>query len=123
MTDQRLTKSNRLLKQDEFVRVHNSNVFVADDVLVVTGVANNSQRTRLGLSISKRVGNAVVRNGWKRRIREAFRRQRADLPIGIDLVVRPRKGAICNYQAISQSLMTLSKRLAKKLDKQASRRS
>ena len=62
-------------------------------MLVVQGCANGLPHTRLGLSVSRRVGNAVLRNRWKRIIREAFRTQRDELPVGLDLVVRPRRGA------------------------------
>ena len=46
---------------------------------------------RLGLSVSRRVGGAVVRNGLKRRLREVFRR--APEPPPLDLVVTVRAGA------------------------------
>jgi ribonuclease P protein component len=48
--------------------------------------------TRLGIVASKKVGNAVQRNRAKRLVREVFRRHRAALPPGLDLVViaRPR---------------------------------
>jgi ribonuclease P protein component len=51
---------------------------------------------RLGIVASRRVGNAVVRNRVKRRLREWFRRRRGELPRGIDLliIVRPGAGAI-----------------------------
>ena len=49
---------------------------------------------RLGLSVSRRVGNAVVRNGWKRRLREAFRAVRGQLPAGQDYVVVVRAAEI-----------------------------
>lgn len=48
---------------------------------------------RLGLTVSRRVGNAVVRNRLKRRVREWFRRARAELEPGLDLVVIARRGA------------------------------
>ena len=50
------------------------------------------ERTRLGVTVSKRVGNAVVRNRVKRCIREWFRQERAELPRNSDIVVtaRPR---------------------------------
>ena len=48
---------------------------------------------RLGLSVSRRIGNAVVRNAWKRRLREAFRVARRKIPAGQDYLVVVRSGA------------------------------
>ena len=86
-------------------------------MLVIRGRANNLSQTRLGLSIGKRVGNAVVRNRWKRLIREAFRKQVGELPAGLDLVVRPRKGAHCEYRAIARSIGRLVLRLNQKINR------
>ena len=47
---------------------------------------------RLGITASRRVGNAVQRNRAKRLLREAFRCVRAGLPAGLDLVVIVRQG-------------------------------
>jgi ribonuclease P protein component len=113
--DQSFPKQCRLRRQGEFDRVHDSQFFAADATLVVKAVENGSGITRLGLSVSRRVGNAVVRNRWKRRLREAFRKQKHEMPVGLDLVVRPRKGAVCNYQQISRSLVQLSRRLDRRI--------
>jgi ribonuclease P protein component len=118
MTDQRFPKSVRLRKQAEFDRVYAGNVFAADHVLVIRAQRNQRNVTRLGLSVSRKVGNAVVRNRWKRVIREAFRKQRLEMPVGMDLVVRPKKGATCEYQAIARSLGRLAIRLEKNLARQ-----
>ena len=48
---------------------------------------------RLGITVSRKVGNSVVRNRVKRRIREWFRTSRDGLDDGIDLVVIARSGA------------------------------
>lgn len=48
---------------------------------------------RIGLTVSRRVGNAVLRNRIKRRVREWFRMHREELPRGVDLVVIARRGA------------------------------
>lgn len=54
----------------------------------VVAAANDRDHARLGLAVSRRVGNAVVRNRVKRRLREIFRRNRGALPVA-DLVVIP----------------------------------
>lgn len=48
---------------------------------------------RVGLTVSRRVGDAVVRNRVKRRLREWFRRHRDECPAGKDLVVIARPAA------------------------------
>jgi len=53
----------------------------------------HTARRRLGVTVSKRVGNAVVRNRVKRRIREWFRHKREALPDRLDLVVIARQSA------------------------------
>lgn len=115
MSDQQFTKQHRVRRQSDFDRVYQSNAYAADDVLVVSGCANELDHARLGLSVSRKVGPAVVRNRWKRLIREAFRLQRSKLPVGIDLVVRPRRGADCDGEAIMNSLPRLALRVSKRL--------
>ena len=106
---------DRLKKPAEFERAYQARVFAADDVLVVNGAASGLVQSRLGLSVSKRVGSAVVRNRWKRLIREAFRQLRGELPAGIDLVVRPQKDAAADFAAVCRSLPSLARRIARKL--------
>lgn len=111
---QRFPKSARLKRQRDFDRAFRSGRVVADGVLVLHGTPNGGSATRLGISISRRVGNAVHRNYWKRIIREAFRRQRASLPVGWDLIARPKKGAQPDPHAVTESMRHLTRRLAKR---------
>lgn len=111
----RFSRQLRLRHQSEFDRVHAANVHAADGTLVVLGWRSEAATCRLGLSISRRVGNAVVRNRWKRLIREAFRQQRATLPRGLDLVVRPRRGAEPSFAAVSASLPRLATRVERRV--------
>ena len=112
---QQFGKTLRLRRQPEFDRVYQSPVYAADHVLVVRGCNNDLAHSRLGISMSRKVGGAVLRNRWKRLIREAFRLTRQQLPLGLDLVVRPRKGAEPDFESIRRSLPRLSRQIAKRL--------
>ena len=108
-------KSAHLRKPADFDRVYESKAYASDDVLVVNAAANYLGLTRLGLSISRKYGQATVRNRWKRLIREAFRKLLGDLPPGLDLVVRPKRGADPVYADIAVSLPQLVARVAKRV--------
>ena len=63
---------------------------------------------RLGITTSRKVGNAVVRNRFKRRTRAWFRTRRAELDAGTDLVVIARRsGAQLDYRALDAELSRL----------------
>lgn len=114
-SDERFPKSVRLISQLDFDRVFNEGVVASDSVLVIHAVRGKVAWTRIGLSVSKRVGNSPIRNRWKRLIREAFRRQKTELPNGIDIVVRPKRGAIPDYERVFCSLLKLAVQLERKL--------
>jgi len=57
------------------------------------GERSSSERVRLGVTVSRKVGRAVVRNRVKRRVREWFREARGGMRPGIDLVVIGRRPA------------------------------
>ena len=113
--NQRFPKQARITHQRDFELVFRSGQVAADNVLVVHAIRSASNRSRLGISISRRVGNAVVRNRWKRLIREAFRRQQDLLPPGLDMIIRPKRGAVPDHDAIRRSIIYLSKKLDRRL--------
>ncbi len=116
--DHRFPARFRIRRQTDFDRVFDSGVVAADSVLVGYAGPNGLPHSRLGLSVSRKVGKAVVRNRWKRLIREAFRRCRNELPAGYDLVLRPRRGASADFRAILESLPRLVRRLVRRSSEQ-----
>lgn len=93
----------------------------ADGCLVVFALprdrTNDASQSsiRLGVTIPKKTGNAVARNRWKRWIRESFRTQQDSIPQEFDYVVRPKKGAVGNWQAIRRSLPKLARKAVRRI--------
>ena len=83
----RFTKHMRLSQRREFEAVFAAKISRYARPLVVYGLPNRLGHNRLGLSVSRQVGNAVKRNRIKRLLRESFRLSQHDLPSGYDLVV------------------------------------
>ena len=121
MTDERLLPEYRIRSGGDFERAYARRCSVADDLLIIHGCENGREHPRLGLSVSRRVGNAVVRNRWKRLLREAFRLTRTRVPGGIDLIVSPRRGATQELKRVIVSLSKLAGRLDRKLRRTAPR--
>lgn len=111
MTTFRFPKSHRLLKSVEFDRVFDRRRSRSDNRIVVYGCENGLAHSRLGLVVSRKCGNAVTRNRWKRCLREAFRLSLPELPAGIDLVVLPRADAEPSTPELARSFTTLVARL------------
>jgi len=119
-TTGRFRRSDRLLDSRDFRRVlRRGRRRASAEIVVVTSESrrnvNNSNgleisqhRGRLGITTSRKVGNAVVRNRFKRRLRAWFRANRSDLPGEVDLVVIARRaGANLTLDQLDRRLRSL----------------
>src|SRR6266513_5128230 len=80
-----------LRRPADFRRVYDRRRSVSDSWLIVYACENGLPHLRLGLSVSRKYGGAVQRNRLRRLYREAFRLTRAQMPVGLDLVLIPRR--------------------------------
>jgi ribonuclease P protein component len=106
----------RLKTPAEFRAVYDRKRSVSDALLVIYAKENELGRTRIGLSVSKKIGNAVARNRCKRLFRESFRLSQHDLPNGIDFIMIPRNvPREPTVAELRESLVTLLRDAARKL--------
>ena len=102
--------SESLKKNQDFQRVYKSGKSYANKYLVMYVLKNNLDRNRIGVSVSKKVGNSVVRHRLARLIRESFRLRGEEFQSGLDIVVIARNTAKGkNYWDISSAVMHLGK--------------
>lgn len=110
-------KKSRLLKRPEFLVLADRSVrpdlkIQAGHFLIV-GRLNDLERTRLGITVTKKIGKAVVRNGLKRQVREFFRLNVSRWPIGLDLLFIARSQAgRASRRAVAGDLAEAGRRIA-----------
>ncbi|NLY92451.1 MAG: ribonuclease P protein component [Myxococcales bacterium] len=92
-SDQSLSRDDRLRKRAEYREAQRSRHRVHTRSFLIVLCPRDDRRTRLGITVTKKVGHAVHRNRIKRCVREAFRRNRDLFPAGFDVVFIAKQGA------------------------------
>lgn len=87
---EKFAREDRLHHRREFEAVYSRGVRIPGPHFVLFILPNNAGRCRLGVTLSRKVGNAVVRNQARRRMREIFRKRRGFLQVSVDIVVNAK---------------------------------
>ena len=99
-----------------FRRLYHTNGF-ADGYLVLYARKNRTDRNRVGITVSKKLGHAVVRNRIRRRLREVYRLNEDKFQPGWDLVVVARSRAVdAPFPKLTASYLKLAKKAGILLD-------
>ena len=115
---QRFTRADRLKKRYEFRQVQLSGRRIHTPHFLIVVQPNALHNTRLGITVTKKVGTAVERNRIKRVVREVFRRNRQLFPTSHDVVfIAKRDSSGITYEGLLAEL----RRATRKLQPEASR--
>ena len=102
--------SESLKNYRQFQSVYKNGKSYADKYLVMYIKENGMERNRIGISVSKKVGNSVVRHRITRLVRESYRLHEAVFNSGLDIVIVARKSAASvGYEEIESALLHLGK--------------
>ena len=98
------------MKNRDFQVVYKKGKSYANKYLVMYVLENHTEENRLGISVSKKVGNSVIRHRITRLIRESYRLQESKFQNGFDIVVIARTTAKDKtYQEIESALIHLGR--------------
>lgn len=102
--------SESLKKNQDFQKVYKNGKSFGNKYLVMYLLENDLGKNRVGISVSKKVGNSVVRHHLTRLIRESYRLHELEFQCGYDLVVIARTSAKDkSYHDIESALLHLGK--------------
>lgn len=102
--------SESLKKNHQFQFVYRNGRSYANKYLVMYIKENGTDRNRIGISVSKKVGNSVVRHRVTRLVRESYRLHEAIFNSGLDIVIVARSNAAAvGYVEIEKALLHLGK--------------
>ena len=105
-----MKNSQSLKKNADFQLVYKSGKSFANKYLVMYVKENGLEYNRIGISVSKKVGNSVVRHRLKRLIKESYRLQEDIFNSSLDMVIIARTTAKDrSYEEISQAVLHLGK--------------
>jgi ribonuclease P protein component len=110
---QNWSRAQRIRRRASFRRIQRFGKKIASKSFTVLYSANDTNAARFGLTVSKRVGTAVVRNRLKRRLRESLRRRKSAVT-AVDLVIIAKPSAASlDYESLDKEMASILERLGR----------
>jgi len=104
--------TSSIKRNNEFRRIYASGKSAATGNLALYCKRNRQGRSQLGITVSTKVGKAVVRNRVRRRLREIYRLHEGSIQRGFDLVVVARvKSPYATYKQLERDFLRLVDKL------------
>jgi ribonuclease P protein component len=105
-------RRHRIVRGSDFRSVYGAGLKLHSERFVLFGRENTLGYHRLGLTVSRKVGGAVVRNRVKRLFREIFRKSSAEIPRHYDIVVNAKRGcATAEYHELREEFLRVARKV------------
>ena len=110
-------RDRRIRSGLDFQRIYAGKMKAANSCLLLFAARNSYGRTRIGLSVSRRNGNSIVRHRLRRMLRESYRLEQHHIPEGLDFILIPGRNAQqATIQQFRSAIVSLALRVKKQLD-------
>jgi ribonuclease P protein component len=116
-SNERFRRRERLRGRRNFARVFQRRCSAGNSHLVVYVARNDLEYARLGIIVSRKLGNAVARARVRRRIREFFRRTKQQIPVGYDYTCIAKRAGKEDWAIIPDETVALFARAIKKISR------
>lgn len=104
-----MDKKYRLRKNMEFKRVYNGGKSYWNRNLILYVKKNGLENSRIGITITKKIGDAVVRNRIRRRMKEIYRLKLGNIKVGYDLIFIPKKNVVgLSYKDLESAMIHIT---------------
>jgi ribonuclease P protein component len=109
------SKTDRLLKRDEFRRVYEQGRKVQAKYFAAFVLPTEQRQPRIGITVTRKFGKSVERNRARRLLREVFRKNKWLVPPGVDIVINV-KGPLAEagYSELERDFITFLERVGNK---------
>lgn len=111
------TKADRILKRNEYIQIAKSGRKLQNEYFIAYYAPGRFDRTRLGVTVTRKFGRAVQRNRIKRFIREYFRLNRHLISGEWDInIIAKKEAADLSSEEIFESLQSIFKRISSRVE-------